>query len=242
MQRSTLTAIAAAAFVAGAVGVQTAKATSTRIRSVPVATANENGVPGAGAATDDASLLTRVINVMEVTVPAGQDWTGGRMRIELTSGSIYNAAPPAGTEGAPSPTLWPVTGFRNGAYDTFVNDRNNTTTFLLGSVRADGTDGPPEERAGLAPGATNLLSVVWVNTTLDDTGGPFKIGQFTLSNDATGRFFGSTLASDAPGSGDAFSGTIVAGSMGGIIPEPTGLAAVLLTCTGLLARRRRRVA
>jgi len=241
MHRSKWTAIAAAALLAGGVGVSGARASSTSIRSVPVATANENGTLGATAITNDPTLANRVYNALSVTVPPGSDWTNSEIRITLTQGNVYNAAAPAGTDASPSgPALWSVPAFSPGAYDTFVNSKGLGAATILGTLNADGSAGPPPA-VGLGnttPQATSV-SVAWGNTTGGEEG-TFQIGQFVLSADAVGSFFGHTYSSDQPnGAFHTFQGNILAGSMGAPVPEPTGLTALMLAGAGMLLRRRR---
>ncbi len=237
MQRSTLTAIAAAAFVVGAAGVQSAQASSTTIRSTPVLLANEHGIPGATAIPNDPQLANRVINVVSVNIPTGHDWLISEVRIQLTTGSAYNAAPPGGTEGSPSgPALWSVPAFSPGAYDTFVTSKNLAAAFIAGKLNPDLTSGePPAE--GLTTNNSPLVSVSWGNTIAGEEG-TFEVGQFTLSADATGTFFGRTYSTDQTGSPfHVWQGQVVAGVM---VPEPTSLAGLVAVGGGLLLRRRRK--
>ena len=251
MQRSKFTAIAAAAFLAGAVGVQSAQASSTSIRSGPVATANENGAPGALAITDDANLANRIFNSITVSVPTGQDWTNSEIRIALTTGTVYNAAGTAGTQASPNSDNFTTAGRRQSAYDTFVNskpalfDPSDPTSpivlqpaTILGKLNPDNTAGEPPA-IGLSGQGGTEISVAWGNTVGGEAG-TFQIGQFTLSADATGTFFGRTFATDQPGGAfHIFQGNVVGGVL---VPEPTSLAALLAVGGGLLLRRRRRTA
>jgi hypothetical protein len=245
MQRSKFTAIAAAAFLAGAVGVQSAEASSTSIRSVPVLTATENGQTGANAIVDDPSLANRVFNAVTVSVPTGQDWTNSEIRITLTSGTIYNAFnnPDVDTEGDPVPALFAGAGSRQGAFDSFVNSKPGTngrvrSATLLGTLNPDFTAGGLPV-IGLSGAHSTVASVAWGNTVGGEDG-TFQVGQFTLSADATGSFFGRTYATDQPGGAfHVFQGAVVGGVM---VPEPTSLAGLLAVGGGLLLRRRRRTA
>jgi hypothetical protein len=244
MQRSKFTAIAAAAFLAGAVGVQSAEATSTSIRSVPVALATENGVSGANAIIDDPALAGRVFNALTVSVPAGSDWTNTDIRIDLTTGTVYNAFsnPDVDTEGDPVPALFTTPGSRQGAFDTFVNSKPGTngrvrSASVLGKINADGSAGLLPA-LGLSGSHSNVVGVAYGNLVAAEDG-TFQVGQFVLSGDATGTFFGRTYATDdagLPGGFRTFQGNIVGGVM---VPEPTSMASLLLVGGGLLLRRRR---
>jgi hypothetical protein len=244
MQRSKFIAVAAAAFLAGVAGVQSAQASSTSIRSVPVATTTENGVAGAGAVTDDPALANRIFNAVTVSVPTGQDWTNSEIRIQLTTGTIYNAFsnPDVDTEGDPVPALFAAAGSRQGAFDSFVNSKPGTngrvrSATLLGTLNADGSAGQLPV-IGLLGANSTVASVAWGNTVGGEEG-TFQVGQFTLSADATGTFLGHTYSTDQPGGAfHTFQGNIVGGVMGNIVPEPTGLAGALLLGVGLLRRRR----
>ena len=242
MQRSTLSAIAAAALFAGAAGVQSAEASSTFVRSAPVAGTTENGQTGLNAIIDDPQLANRVFNSLNVVVPAGQDWTNSEIRIVLTSGTAYNAVsnPDVDTESEPTPALFGAAGNRQGAFDTFVNSKAVSNRVraatVLGKLNPDNTAGPPPA-LGLSGSNSNVVSVAWGNTTGGEDG-TFQIGQFTLSSDAVGQFFGRTFSTDQPGGAfHTFGGPIVAGVM---TPEPTGIASLLVVGGGLLLRRRRK--
>ena len=237
MQRSIISAVAAAAFWA-ALGAGAARASSTSFRLEPVAVANQHGVPGATAIADDPALANRVLNTLMVSVPAGHDWTNSEIRITLATGTIYNAfsTPSVDAVTDPDPSLWAQPGRRHGAYDSFVNakpgaDGRVRPAVLLGALDPDFSGGPPPA-IGLRGSHSTVASVMWGSTAPED--GTFQIGQFTLSADATGTYFGRTYATDEPGDFHVFQGTIV----GGFIPEPSGLAWLLLPGLGLLRRRR----
>jgi hypothetical protein len=246
MQRFKFIAIAAAVF-AGAVGVQSAEATSTSIRSVPVALATENGVSGANAIIDDPALAGRVFNALTVSVPAGADWLNADIRIDLTTGTVYNAFsnPDVDTEADPVPALFGAPGSRQGAFDTFVNSKPGTNgrvraATLLGKINADGSAGALPA-LGLSGSHSSVVGAAYGNLVSAEDG-TFQIGQFVLSGDATGTFFSRTYATDdagLPGGFRVFQGNIVGGVM---VPEPTSLAGLLAVGGGLLLRRRRRTA
>src|SRR5688572_7686176 len=138
-----LSALAAAVFW-GMLGTGTARASSTSLRMVPVVASNQHGVPGASAIADDPALTSGIVNTLSVSVPAGHDWTNSQIRIELSTGTIYNAIsnPSVDTEGNPDPSLWAQPGRRQGAYDSFVNskpgpDGRVRPAILLGGMPPD---------------------------------------------------------------------------------------------------------
>jgi hypothetical protein len=112
-----------------------------------------------------------------------------------------------------------------------TNGRVRSAT-LLGTLNPDFTAGPLPV-IGLSGSHSTVASVAWGNTVGGEDG-TFQIGQFTLSADATGTFFGRTYSTDQPGGAfHVFQGAIVSG----FIPEPSGVAALLLCGFGLLRRR-----
>jgi len=201
-------------------------------------------ITDANAVTDDPNLAGRVQNMMVVTIPATADWTNSKIRIQLTTGSIYNATNAVATENAPNAQFWTFPGARNGPFDTFVNskgtgatpDSNPSGATILGSVNPDGSDGPLPA-SGLSTNGATLVAVSWGDTVAGESG-TFSVGRFTLSANATGTFFGQTFDSTSGGVGTPFNGTITAGVMS--IPEPTGLALGGIGAAGLLGWRRRR--
>jgi len=243
ISRSTFLAAGATAAFLGAWAGQASAKPSTSFNSALVTDAN--------AAVDDPNLAGRVQNLMVVTIGATDDWTNSKIRIQLTTGTIYNATNAVATESSPNAQFWTFPGARNGPFDTFVNskgsgatpDANPAGATILGRVAPDGSDIPPNSTPPLADGlATNnatLATVSWGNTTGGESG-TFSVGRFTLSANATGTFFGQTLDSSSGGVGTPFNGNIVAGVMT-IVPEPSGLALAGVGVAGVLGRRRRRV-
>lgn len=200
-----------------------------------VETTFSSTTPTAGAQTDAGTGLNgRVTNLLNVIVPGGFDWNSTSIRMTLTQGAVYNAAPPAGTDSAPSPPLYTVTGFRNGEFDTFVNSKNTTPATLLGTLNADRTSGPPPA-TGLTNDGATLVSAVWGNTANGEDG-TFPVGRFTLSGDAVGSFFGFSGDSSQPGMLVPFSGTIANGTF---VPEPGSLGLLAVGGLSLLRRKRR---
>src|SRR4051794_28158532 len=170
--------ITAAALTLGLVSLSASAAPITSFSSLPVT--------DAGAITDDPNLAGRVENLMTVSV-GNNDWTNSSIRINLTSGTVYNATNAAGTDSSPNAALWGLPSLRNGAFDTFVNskgsgatpDTNPQAATLLGSVNADGSPGPLPA-LGLTNNGATLVSVQWGNLVSGETG-TFSVGRFTLS-------------------------------------------------------------
>ena len=135
--------------------------------AVPVVLANQHGFPGSTAIANDPQLAEAILWSMSVSVPPAADWSGTELRIELTSGRVYNAAPTAGgTESnPPGPVLWGLDPrFSPGAYDTFVNSKGLAPATLLGRVNPDGSLGPvPAE--GLSANNAQVISAAWGNVT-----------------------------------------------------------------------------
>jgi len=225
--------IAAASAALTAAGLTASAAPITTFSSLPVT--------DAGAITDDPNLAGRVENLMTVSV-GNNDWTNSSIRINLTSGTVYNATNAAGTDSSPNAALWGLPTLRNGAFDTFVNskgsgatpDTNPQAATLLGSVNADGSPGPLPA-LGLTNNGATLVSVQWGNLVSGETG-TFSVGRFTLSATATGTFFGESFDAAGGGAGVPFQGNIVGGLMT-LVPEPSSLGLLGLAAGGLLRRR-----
>jgi len=193
-------------------------------------------VPSAAAIANDPTLAGDIVNDLVVTLAAGEDWTNNSLRLDLTTGSIYNAAalgaPDAANSKTPQTLFWglaPATQF-----DTFVAapPNFNTPTILGGN-----TNGTP---------AGDTATDTWTNTVigvaygdLQTNAGPasFTLGRFTLTPTSTGTFKTTVIVS---GNQTFVSLPIVAGAIGAV-PEPTSVA-LLAGGVGLVALRRRRQA
>lgn len=139
-----------------------------------------------------------------------EDWTGAAINIDLTSGSFYQN--PFGGDGPPAPVL--IGAFPQLEFDTYFG------------IIGDGSPNPActaEDTGGGCFGIINdtQISGTWSNTRTTDTG-LVNIGNFTVSNDASGAW---ALAS----------GGIQ--NSGIIIPEPASLAIFGLAGMALLRRR-----
>ena len=236
MHRNRLNLLAAAVVGAGLTF------SASDASAAPVTSFTTAPVTEAGAIQDDPALAGRVLNLMNVDV-GGVDWTNSLIRIQLQTGTVYNATNAVGTESTPAgiSAFWGTAGFRNGPFDSFVNSKGTGTipgdAVILGGVDALGAPTPVGTEIGLKntnPNAT-LVAIQWGNTVGTDTG-TFSVGRFTLSANATGTFFGQSFDASSGGVGTPFSGNIVAGQM--IIPEPTALGLVGLAAAGFMRRRR----
>ena len=237
MQRFTLTAVAAAAVLAG-VTVREAAASSTNVSQQAITDE---------AKTDDATLNGKVANLLSIVVPPGFDWTNAEISIRRNpgnNGTVYNAAGGVDTVAAPVPAFWTTPGFRHGPYDTLVQSKGDSTADLVaGRAPQDGPGQPIGLGSNSVPPGTGdappnvIVSIAWGNTreTPPDDG-PFTIGRFTLSNDFQGTFIGNIFTSEALAVPQPFGGLVVNGAL---VPEPTGIG-LLLGASALVLRRRRR--
>ena len=154
----------------------------------------------------------------------GVDWTGGVLRIDLTSGSVYNGAPDSN---GPQSAFWGVPGFEKLEWDTWFG------------VPGDGTNGIAGGAGDLGGGPLSVsgqtISVTWFNTTTTDTG-PLRVGNVSLSNDASGTW--QMILSFASGVLVQSGGTVEGGAP--CIPEPGTLALLGIGAAGLSRRSQTR--
>ncbi len=149
----------------------------------------------------------------------GDDWTGAVLRIDLTSGSVYQNA--SGGNAAPSSAF---IGFvPELKFDTYVGIIDDPSAGIAGGA-GDLGGGPLSLDAP-------QISVTWFNTNTTDTG-QVQAGNITLSHDATGTI---SLITSFANSQTLQTGVIESGL---IFPEPASLA--LLGLGGLAVLRRRR--
>lgn len=150
----------------------------------------------------------------------GADWTGGVLRVDLTSGSVYNGAPDSN---GPQSAFWGVPGFEKLEWDTWFG------------VPGDGTNGIAGGAGDLGGGSLSVsgqtISVTWFNTTTTDTG-PTRVGNVSLTDDATGTW--SMILAFEGGALVRTDGTVEGGVL--CIPEPGTLALLGLGAAGLSRR------
>ena len=153
-------------------------------------------------------------HVWEMRATAPADWTNSRLDVTLSSGLMYND--PAGGVTEPDPGLFGT--HPNLQWDTYVTVPGG----YGGEVRFGGEVVMEDTTVGIS----------WGDLPLDE-GGTWKLGQITLSSDATGWLQG---ASDTIGVGFAtpFSYPIEDGQ---VVPEP---AVVFFLVPGLWLRRRKK--
>ena len=150
----------------------------------------------------------------------GDDWTGAVLKIDLTSGSIYNdpTADSLQTQG----TFW---GFLPELqWDSAVGIAFDGSTGIAGG--AGDLGGGPHRLGGTG---VDAASITWFNTSTNDTSA-VQIANVTMTNDAFGTWQLITSFANGP----IRSGGII---INGRIPEPATLS--LMGLGGLAVLRRR---
>ena len=158
----------------------------------------------------------------------GVDWTGDVLLINLTSGSVHNAASFDGA--AQQQSFWPLVPDLR--WESFVGIPGDGTGGIAGGAGDLGGPGGANQIGLLGTDAQpQLVSVTYFNSATTNTG-DIQTGNITLSANAAGTwsritsFAGGVLVQD---------GGVVEG--GALVPEPASLA--LLGLGGLAALRRR---
>lgn len=150
-------------------------------------------------------------------------WLASVLVIELTSGSIHNAA--VADSDRPQPGLWVIPGFEEHRWDTWVGIPGGVND--VGPLGAGDLSSPSLSMSG------QLVSVSWGSSDTTNTG-PTLIANISLTNDAQGTWRMLT------GFGTAQVNVLIQ-TEGFIIPEPGTLALLGLCGPGLLSRARRRL-
>ncbi len=152
----------------------------------------------------------------------GVDWTGAVLKVDLTSGSLYNnlAFPGDATNAA----LW---GFvPELRWDSAVGIQNDGSAGIAGG--AGDLGGGPQNLGG---GGVDAASITWFNTNTGNTG-PVQIGNISAEDQAQGTW---ELILSFADSQVRSSGIV---ENGAFVPEPASLA--LMGLGGIAALRRRR--
>jgi len=166
---------------------------------------------------------TVVGTVANVFVPDGQgdDWTGAVLRVDLSSGSIYND-PGFDSDGTQA-ALWGfVPALR---WDSAVGIPNDGSAGIAGGAGDLGCVGQSLAGSGACAG-----SITWFNTAVTDTAA-VQTATITLTEDANGTW---ELITSFAGGQIRQSGVVYGGM---IWPEPTSLT--LLGLGGVAVLRRR---
>jgi hypothetical protein len=176
-----------------------------------------NGTPPGRAASGSSSSLARppvtiddVDNssqrslsgyvTQDLLFEAVQDWLSAELRLELTSGRLYQDR--YGSDLTPSEAL--IDAHPTVEYDTYLsaNGRENATLTIGGAVDLGGS-------AGLTMNETSI-DAAWFGTSDTDIG-DVLLSRVTISDDAVGIW--SLLVSDVGGGSYLVSGTISKGVM-----------------------------
>lgn len=168
---------------------------------------------------DTNNTIPNIIANSIIADGEGIDWTGGVIRVDLTSGSVYNGVPDGNT---PQSAFWSIPGFVELEWDTWFGVPYDGTNGIAGGCAA--TDCTPFRIFW------NVIEVTWFNASTTDTG-VNRIGNISLTDDAHGTW--SMLTQFAGGVLLQTSGDVVNGEM---VPEPASFA--LLGMSVLSLHRR----
>ncbi len=183
-----------------------------------ITTGSASAATSAWSVTGDNIVPNTVANVLTAD-GEGDDWTGAVLRIDLTSGSVYQNG--SGGNAAPSSAF---IGFvPELEFDTYVGIIDDATAGIAGGA-GDLGGGPLSLDAP-------LFSATWFNTNTTDTG-PVQIANITLSPDAAGtaEWIVSFAGGQIRGS-SAVEGGVIA------LPEPASIAVMGLGGLAVLRRR-----
>lgn len=169
---------------------------------------------------DGANTIPGTVANALIADGQGEDWAGAVLKIDLTSGSIYND--PTLDSLTPQAAFWP--SFPDLQWDSAVGIAFDGSTGIAGG--ASDLGGGPHQLGGTG---VDAASITWFNTSTGDTSA-VQIANVTMTNDAFGTWQLITSFANGP---IQSSGLIINGG----IPEPATLS--LMGLGGLTVMRRR---
>jgi hypothetical protein len=168
-------------------------------------------------------------------------YTGSQMIVELTSGSIYQAPPPAGNT-PPSSVLFPHPNFESIQWDSFLANGGLTSETTIGNFGLGGAATHLEPMGGGGPQRSpsftnNLIDQSWNpagGNVIEDQDG-FIVARVTLSDDANG-----VLGYYASAAGVGQQVAMLPIRNGFVIPEPSTAVLLGIGILGLILLNCRR--
>ena len=192
---------------------------SLLITTLCAASANLCAAATVEVSVDTNNTIHSVVANSIIADGEGIDWTGGVIRVDLTSGFVHNGAPDSF---GPQAAFWAVPGFEQLEWDSWFGVPFDGTNGVAGATAE--FPGTPLQVSG------QTIRVTWFNTTTTDTG-PTRIGNVSLTDNAAGTW--SLITSFAGGVLLHSNGDVVNGAM---VPEPASLGLLGLGILGLIGR------